>query len=313
MPRDILILAYPGLQPIDLAGPYQAFTSADEEAGGGQYRLRVAAEAAGPVPMQGGLPILATAIPRRAVDTLLIPGGPGVHAARTSPKLLAAVRRHAATARRVTSVCTGAFLLAEAGLLEGRAATTHWRSCEMLAREFPGVRLEPDRIWVRDGATWTSAGVTAGIDLALAMIEEDLGAPLAAKVARRLVVYMRRSGGQSQFSAPLEMQATDSFSGLMDWAERNLHRPLTAEALAERAGMAPRSFHRHFFAATGSTPAKAMERLRIERACALMETTRLSNGAVARQVGFGSEERMRHAFTRSFGVGPSDWRARFGV
>jgi transcriptional regulator GlxA family with amidase domain len=313
MLRDILILAYPGMQPIDLAGPFQAFTSADEEAGGGQYRLRIAAETPGVVPMQGGLPIVATAIPRRPVDTLLVPGGPGVHVARNSRRLLAAVRRHAKTARRVSSICTGAFLLAEAGLLEGRAATTHWRSCDLLAREFPSIRLEPDRIWVCDGTTWTSAGVTAGIDLALAMIEDDLGAPLAAKVARRLVVYMRRSGGQSQFSAPLEMQATDSFSDLMDWAEQNLHRPLTAEALAERAGMAPRSFHRHFFAATGTTPAKAMERLRLDRACALMETTRLSNGAVARQVGFGSEERMRHAFARGFGVGPAEWRARFGA
>lgn len=313
MTRDILILAYPGMQPIDLAGPFQAFTSADEEMGGGYYRLRVAAEAAGPVLLQGGLPIVATALPRRPVDTLLVPGGPGVHAARNSKPLLAAISRHAKTARRVASVCTGAFLLAEAGLLEERTATTHWRSCDLLARQFPSIRLEPDRIWVRDGTTWTSAGVTAGIDLALAMIEEDLGAPLAAKIARRLVVYMRRSGGQSQFSAPLEMQATDSFAGLMGWAEQNLHLSLTAEALAERAGMAPRSFHRHFLAATGTTPAKAMERLRLDRACALMETTRLSSGAVARQVGFGSEERMRHAFARGFGVGPAEWRARFGA
>ncbi|WP_424814477.1 GlxA family transcriptional regulator [Roseococcus sp. YIM B11640] len=313
MPRDILILAYPGMQPIDLAGPFQAFTAADEEAGGGQYHLRVAAERAGMVAMQGGLPIVAEPIPRRPVDTLLIPGGPGVHVARKSERLVSAVRRHARTARRVSSICTGAFMLAELGLLDGRAATTHWRACDLLAREFPSIRLEPDRIWVRDGAIWTSAGVTAGIDLALAMIEEDLGAALAAKIARRLVVYMRRSGGQSQFSMPLEIQDSNSFAALMGWAEENLHLPLTAEALAKHAGMTPRSFHRHFFAATGSTPAKAVERLRIDRACALMETTRLSNGAVAREVGFGSEERMRHAFARGFGVGPAEWRARFGA
>ncbi len=312
MARDILFLAYPGVQPLDLAGPYQAFTSANEEAGSEQYRPCVAAEAPGAIPLQGGLPVVATAIPDGPVDTLLLPGGPGMREGRRSPGLLGAIRHHAASARRVSSVCTGAFLLAEAGLLEGRSATTHWRACEQLAREFPAVRVEPDRIWVRDGAIWTSAGVTAGIDLALAMIEEDLGVRLAARVARRLVVYMRRAGGQSQFSAPLEMQATDSFAGLMAWAEENLHLPLTAEALAERAGLAPRSFHRHFVAATGATPAKAIERLRLERACALMETTRLSNGAVARQVGFGSEERMRHAFARGFSLGPTEWRARFG-
>ncbi|MDB5412202.1 MAG: hypothetical protein JWR10_537 [Rubritepida sp.] len=313
MLRDILILIFPGAQPIDIAGPLQAFTSADEEAGGGQYRVRVAAEAPGAVMLEGGLAVIAAPIPRRAVDTLLVPGGPGVHAARTSPALLAAIRRHAAKARRICSVCTGAFLLAETGLLEGRAATTHWRACGRFAEEFPTIRLEADRIWVRDGATWTSAGVTAGIDLALALIEADLGAPLAARVARRLVVYMRRPGGQSQFSAPLAMQHSDSFAPVLAWAEENLHLALTAEQLAERAGMAPRSFHRHFLSTTGTTPAKAVERLRLDRACALMETTRLSNVAVARNVGFGSEDRMRHAFTRAFGVGPLDWRARFGA
>ncbi|HEY4250058.1 MAG TPA: helix-turn-helix domain-containing protein [Roseomonas sp.] len=312
MPREVLFLIYPGAQPIDLSGPFQAFTTADEEAGGGHYRLTVAAVEPGLVPLEGGLPVQAAAVPAAIPDTLLIPGGPGVHAVRQSAALLAAIRAKAA-ARRVCSICTGAFLLAEAGLLEGRMATTHWRSCARLAVEFPGIRVTAEPIWVRDDAVWTSAGVTAGIDLALALIQADLGAPLAAQVARRLVVYMRRPGGQAQFSAPLAMQESDSFAPLLAWAVENLHRPLGAEALAEQAGMTPRSFHRHFLARTGTTPAKAVERLRLDRACALMETTRMSNAAVARGVGFGTEERMRRAFARAFGLGPGEWRARFGA
>lgn len=312
-PRDVLFLIYPGAQPIDLSGPFQAFASANEEAGGDRYRLTIAAIEPGLIALEGGLPVLAAAPPSAAPDTLLIPGGPGVHAVRRSGALLTAIRGMAMGARRVCSVCTGTFLLAEAGLLEGREATTHWRSCERLAAEFPGIRVRPDPIWVRDGAIWSSAGVTAGIDLALALIEEDLGAPLAVQVARRLVVYMRRPGGQAQFSAPLALQASDAFAPLLAWAGENLHLPLGAEALAERAGMTPRSFHRHFMARTGTTPAKAVERLRLDRACALMETTRMTNAAVARGVGFGTEARMRKAFARAFGVGPADWRARFGA
>lgn len=311
--RDVLFLIYPGAQPIDLSGPFQAFASANEEAGCDRYRLTIAAVEPGMVPLQGGLPVLAAAPPPHAPDTLVIPGGPGVHAVRQSGALLAAIRGLATGTRRICSVCTGAFLLAEAGLLEGREATTHWRSCDRLAAEFPGIRVRADPIWVRDGAIWSSAGVTAGIDLALALIEEDLGAPLAVQVARRLVVYMRRPGGQAQFSAPLALQASDAFAPLLAWAGENLHLPLGAEALADRAGMTPRSFHRHFLARTGTTPAKAVERLRLDRACALMETTRMPNAAVARGVGFGSEERMRRAFARAFGVGPADWRARFGA
>jgi transcriptional regulator GlxA family with amidase domain len=310
MTRDILILIYPGAQPIDLSGPFQAFSSANDEFGQPAYRLHVAAPSPGPVTLEGGLQVLAGAVPPSLPDTLLIPGGPGVHAARGDAALLGAIRA-ASGARRLCSVCTGAFLLAEAGLLRGHQATTHWRSCQRLAEEFPALRVLPDPIWVRDGKFWSSAGVTAGIDLALALIEEDLGAPIALKVARRLVVYMRRPGGQAQYSAPLALQAGAAFAPLMAWAAENLHLPLRAEELAERSGMAPRSFHRHFLTATGTTPAKAVEKLRLERACALIEAGRHSHAIIARKAGFGTEERMRRAFLRGFRVTPGEWRDRF--
>jgi transcriptional regulator GlxA family with amidase domain len=241
----------------------------------------------------------------------MVPGGPGVHPARKDRAHIAAVQRLGRGARRICSICTGAFLLAEAGLLAHRRAVTHWRSCARLATEFPEVRVEADPIWLRDGQVWTSAGVTAGIDLTLALIEEDLGAPVALQVARRLVVYMRRAGGQTQHSAPLALQAADAFGPVMEWALANLDKPLTVEELADRAGMAPRSFHRHFVARTRLTPAKAIERLRLDQARTLIETTSLSFAAVARRVGFGSEERLRRSFYRALGVAPSAYRDRF--
>jgi transcriptional regulator GlxA family with amidase domain len=317
--RRVTILAYPGAQPIDIAGPLQAFVTADEEVGGGAYRvetlaLPLALAGAGAVMLSGGLPILAaSAPPRAAPDTLLVPGGPGVHAARRDAAAIATLRRLAARSRRICSVCTGAFLLAEAGLLDGREAATHWRACGRLAAEFPAVRVRPDPIWLSDGPVWTSAGVTAGIDLALALVEEDLGTAVALRVARRLVVYMRRPGGQAQFSTPLAVQAADGFAPLLDWVAANLHRPLPAEELARQAGMSPRSFHRHFLARTGETPARAIERMRLEQARALMETTAAPLGEVARRSGFGREERLRRAFARSFGVAPAEWRQRFAA
>jgi len=309
--RDVVILTYAGAQPIDIAGPLQAFATANEEAGRDAYRVRVAAVGGGALTLAGGLRVLAEKPARGGVDTLIVPGGPGVHAARNDPRQLALLRRLAHRARRTCSVCTGAFLLAQAGLLEGRKAVTHWRSCARLAAEFPAVRVMTDPIWVRDDRIWTSAGVTAGIDLTLALIEADLGPAVALQVARRLVVYMRRPGGQAQHSAPLALQGADAFGPLLDWMLANLDKPLGVDALAERAGMTPRSFHRHFVARTGLTPAKAVERLRLDQARMLIETTRSSLLAIARRVGFGSEERLRRAFQRAFGVGPSDYRGRF--
>src|SRR5262245_46608947 len=309
-PKTIVILVYDGAQPIDVAGPLQAFATANEEAGGKAYRLKVAAVRRGTLDLTGGLRVLVTQPPSRA-DTLVVPGGPGVYAAKAAPSQIAAVRRLARHTRRVCSVCTGAFLLAEAGLLDNRQAVTHWRACARLAAEYPNIRVLSDPIWVRDDHIWTSAGVTAGIDLTLALIEADLGAPVALQVAKRLVVYMRRPGGQAQHSAPLALQSADAFGPLIEWVRANLHKPLTVEQLADRSGMAPRSFHRHFVARTRLTPAKASERLRLDQARTLIETTNLSLVTIAARVGFGSEERLRRSFNRTLGVAPNQYRERF--
>jgi transcriptional regulator GlxA family with amidase domain len=308
---EILILAYEGAQPIDVAGPLQAFATANEVAGREAYQVKVAARRGGTLSLAGGLRVLAEKLSSPRADTLIVPGGPGVHTARRDRSQVAAVRTSARRARRICSVCTGAFLLAEAGLLDHRKAVTHWRSCARLAAEYPNIHVQTDPIWVRDGQIWTSAGVTAGIDLTLALIEEDLGATVALQVARRLVVYMRRPGGQAQHSAPLALQSADAFGPLMEWVVANLHRRLKVEQLADRAGMAPRSFHRAFLARTRLTPAKAVERLRLDQARTLIETTNLSLVTIAARVGFGSEERLRRSFGRALGVAPSQYRERF--
>jgi transcriptional regulator GlxA family with amidase domain len=311
--KHVLILAYDGAQPIDIAGPLQAFATANEEAGREAYRVTVAAVGGGTLDLAGGLRVLVAAPPRRPLDTLMVPGGPGVHAARRDPAQVAAVRKLAQRTPRICSICTGAFLIAEAGLLTGRRAVTHWRSCARLAADYPDVGVLTDPIFVRDGRIWTSAGVTAGIDLTLALIAEDLGPPVALQVARRLVVYMHRPGGQAQHSVPLALQAADAFGPLMGWVLANLHRPLGAEQLAERSGMAPRSFHRHFLARTRLTPAKAVEQLRVDQARTLVESTNLSLATIAVRVGLGSEERLRRAFHRALGVAPRQYRERFRI
>ncbi|WP_231950242.1 GlxA family transcriptional regulator [Paraburkholderia caribensis] len=312
MSRRIVVFVYEGAQPIDVSGPLQTFDTASEEASGNDYRCCVVSVDGGPVRLQSGMTVLAEPLPKGArFDTLVIPGGPGVHAARKSLEIVRHVRELAKLADRVCSVCTGAFLLAQAGLLEGRKATTHWRACATLSREFPGVQVQPDPIWVRDEQIWTSAGVTAGIDLALAMVEADFGSALATRTARRLVVYMHRSGGQAQFSTPLALQTADSFGPLFDWLDKNLHRSLKITDLADEVGMSPRTFMRHFTDKIGMTPGKALEGLRLERAQSLLTTTTFSIAEVARRAGFGREERLRNAFVRRFSIGPTQWRQRF--
>jgi transcriptional regulator GlxA family with amidase domain len=281
------------------------------DAGRAAYRIRVTAVHHRDLNFAGGLHVVAEKPSARSIDTLMVPGGPGVHAARNDPAQIAMVRKLSRRARRICSVCTGAFLLAEAGLLQQRKVVTHWRSCAQLSNEYPDIRVLADPIWVRDGKIWTSAGVTAGIDLTLALIEDDLGSALALQVARRLVVYLRRAGGQTQHSAPLALQSDDTFGPLMEWVLANLHKPLTVEQLANRSGMAPRTFHRHSLARTRLMPAKAIERLRLDRARALIETTALSLAAIAARVGFQSEERLRRCFYRSFGVAPTRYRQGF--
>jgi transcriptional regulator GlxA family with amidase domain len=248
-----------------------------------------------------------------SIDTLLIPGGPGVHALRKNGRALGALQRLCTRSRRICAICTGAFALAEIGLLNKRRVVTHWRSCAQLADEFPEVCVDPEPLFIRAGKIWTTAGVTAGIDLTLALIERDHSGALATRVARRLVVYMKRPGGQRQYSEPLELQRTASapYDSLM---QRVASQPVAAwrvETLAESAGQTPRTFHRKFVAATGVTPAEAVQKLRCELARSLLQTTRLTLAQIAGKTGFGSESRLHRSLKRQFGVGGRDLRERF--
>jgi transcriptional regulator GlxA family with amidase domain len=304
----VLVVLFPGFQIIDAAGPIGAFEVATRFASGA-YAIRTAASAAGLVPSSSGVPMPAEALSGRAkADTFIVVGGNGTGEAMRDAALIRAIRQAPQRARRVASVCSGAFLLAQAGLLEGKRATTHWRRAPQLAQMFPGVRVEADCIHIKDGAVWTSAGVTAGIDLALAMIAEDLGEDIAAKVAREMVVYAKRPGGQAQHSALLELDAGASrFAALNAWMREHLHEDLSVERLATHAAMSPRNFARAYATETGVTPAKAVERLRAETARAA-----LAQGGpiqeIARRTGFGDPERMRRAFVRLYGAPPAAMR-----
>lgn len=318
--RTVEMLVFPAVQMLDVTGPLQVFATANDiatRAGRAPpYALRVVAKDGGHVTASAGVGFVAEALPPAvaALDTLVIAGGQGVAAAAADPALLAWIRARAMTARRTASVCTGAFLLAASGVLDGRRASTHWSVCADLARRFPAVRVEPDPIFVRDGPVWTSAGVTAGIDLALALVEEDLGRDLALAVARHLVVFLKRPGGQAQFSAVLSLQAAeDRFGALHTWIGGHLARDLSLPALAGEAGMSARSFSRRYRAATGLTPARAVARLRVEEARRLLSESRLPVKRIAERCGFGSEETMRRSFLRLLATTPQEYRARFRV
>ncbi|HML12607.1 MAG TPA: GlxA family transcriptional regulator [Xanthobacteraceae bacterium] len=307
MPRTVGILIFPQFQLLDAAGPITVFEAAGREGKPPRYRLRVMAREAGRVTSSSGAQLIAEPLIEEPLDTLLVAGGRGTREASICSDTLAYVR--AARARRTASVCSGAFILAAAGLLDGRRATTHWGRAAEFARAYPQVRVEPDRIFIRDGALWTSAGITAGIDLALALVAEDLGEAVAKRAAQHLVVYHRRPGGQSQFSALLEADRADSrFSPLLAWARERLGERLPVERLAERAAMSPRHFARAFAADTGMTPAKAIERLRLEAAREAVESGAAPIERVAAASGFGDPERMRRAFLRAFGQPPQALR-----
>jgi transcriptional regulator GlxA family with amidase domain len=317
-PRVIEIVAFPSVQLLDVSGPLQVFSTANDivrESGGAPpYALRVVAQDGGDVIASAGLGIAAGRLPPlgAALDTLVIAGGEGVQAAAADPALVDWIRRRAKQARRVASVCTGAFLLAATGLLDGRRAATHWSLCDELARKFPAIRVEPDPIFVCDGALWTSAGVTAGIDLALALVEKDLGRTVALAVARYLVVFLKRPGGQAQFSTALSLQAAeDKFGALHHWIGAHLADEMSLAILARQAGMSQRSFSRHYAEQTGLTPGRAVERLRVEAARQLLLESRLPIKRISRRCGFGSEETMRRSFLRLLGASPQDYRARF--
>jgi transcriptional regulator GlxA family with amidase domain len=316
--RVIEVLTFPAVQLLDVTGPVQVFASANDlatNAGGAPpYRLKLVTQGDEGVTSSAGVALTAGPLSKRgeALDTLLVAGGQGVEAAAANPVLLDWVRQRATQARRVASVCTGAFLLAAAGILDGRRAVTHWKDCARLAQRFPAVRVEPDPIFVCDGRVWTSAGVTAGIDLALALVEEDLGHSVALAVARYLVVFLKRPGGQAQFSAALALQAAENkFGALHDWINGHLGDELSLSVLADQAGMSERSFSRHYAEATGQTPARAIEQLRVEAARRLLSESRTPVKRIAQRCGFGSEETMRRSFSRVLAVTPQDYRSRF--
>ncbi len=314
--RDVLLVVFPGLQGLDLLGPLEVFADANDELERGAYRLTVAAVTAGEVRTSSGVGIIADAALADIagpVDTLLVVGGDGTYEAYGDGRLRAEVQRLAAGARRVTSVCSGAFVLAGAGLLDGRRATTHWRVCDLLASTFPAVSVEPDPIFVQDGNVYTSAGVTAGMDLALALVEEDHGRDLALSIARRLVLFLRRPGNQSQFSAQLSAQLAER-DGLRE-AQRHVvehpGRDCSVAALARVATMSERNFTRCFTAEVGVTPARYVERVRVETARRLLEDTDDGVEAIAAACGFGTAETMRRTFLRLLHTNPTEYRRRF--
>jgi transcriptional regulator GlxA family with amidase domain len=309
MSRSVALVVFPNFQIIDAAGPLGAFEIAGRYCPGA-YEISLRAAAPGGVASSSGVRMMAAALGDPAgLDTLVVAGGDGSREAMRDPALLGFTRSAGKAARRVSSVCSGAYILAAAGLLDGRRATTHWSRAEDFARRFPAVRLEADRIWIRDGEVWTSAGITAGIDLALAMIEADLGEAVARRTAQQLVVYHRRPSGQSQFSALLELDAGGGrFGPLMAWMRENLADRLTIDRLAERVGMSERNFARAFHAETRLTPAKAVERLRLEAARTAVEDSARPIDLIARAAGFGDPERMRRAFVRAFGQPPQALR-----
>jgi transcriptional regulator GlxA family with amidase domain len=311
-----VFLVFPGVQALDLVGPMEVFHGASQLTGGA-YSVEIVASGAQPVASSSGLLIQPTVDFERCggpVDTLLVAGGlPGARAAEDDEELTSWLRSAAGRSRRVGSVCTGALLLARAGVLDGRRATTHWVACSDLARRYPQVTVEHDPIFVRDGNVWTSAGVTAGIDLALALVEEDLGRAVALEIARWLVLFLQRPGGQSQFSAQLAAQRAERrpLRELQAWITDNVAGDLRVEVLAQRACMSPRHFARAFRSEVGVTPAAYVELARVEIARQALHDSDAPVDAVAERCGFGTPETMRRAFHRRLGVGPADYRARF--
>ncbi len=317
--RRVLLLAYPGVQALDVTGPHEVFVgattvlAADPSRHRG-YQVVVGAMGAGPTRTESGLTIVADTVDRAGeVDTLIVPGGSGVYDAAADETTVAAVAELAARARRVVSVCSGAFLLAAAGLLTGRRVTTHWARAQRLAREHPSIDVDADAIWLRDGNVWTSAGVTAGIDVSLALVEDDHGVEVAETVARWLVMFLRRPGGQSQFAAPVwraraQQPPVRRAQELIEAEPGADHR---VGVLAARVAMSERHFLRRFTAETGVTPARYIARTRVEAARRELEANDEPVSTIAARVGFGTSESMRRTFHRHLGTSPDDYRRRF--
>jgi transcriptional regulator GlxA family with amidase domain len=313
--RRVVIVAFPDAQSLDVVGPMEVFATA-ERLHGGRYETELVSSSPAAVRMNSGLRVVpdrATSACKGAIDTLIVAGGLGVNQAMKDHALVAWIARAAGRSRRVASVCTGAFLLAEAGLLDGRRATTHWASCAHLQHTYPEIEVDKDPIYVKDGHVYTSAGVTSGIDLALALVEEDHGPDASLEVARWLVLFLRRPGGQSQFSAQLAAGAPrrEPLLDLQGFIAENLDADLSVPALAERSFMSPRNFARVFRKEFGMTPAVYVEAVRVERARQELESSDAAVDDIARRCGFGTVETMRRAFRRTLGVSPSDYRGRF--
>ncbi|MCT4353268.1 GlxA family transcriptional regulator [Streptomyces sp. Je 1-79] len=312
--RPVLVVLFDDVQSLDVTGPVEVFAGAGRVAGsGGTYPIATASLDGGLVRTHSGLRMLpdTTLAEADRPHTLLVPGGEGTR--RPDPRLIDWLRENAPRADRLVSVCTGALLLAEAGLLDGHRATTHWAACDHLARCYPEVDVEPEPIFVRDGSLSTSAGVTAGIDLALALVEEDLGRDAALTVARHLVVFLRRPGNQAQFSAQLAAQTArrQPLRDLQQWITEHPSDDLSVEALAARARLSPRHFARAFQAETGTTPGRYVDRVRMEHARRLLEQTADGVQEVSRAAGYGTPEAMRRAFVKAMGTAPADYRRRF--
>jgi transcriptional regulator GlxA family with amidase domain len=315
VPRVVLV-AFEAAQILDVTGPLEVFSSASRFVPGVDYDISVASVGGGMVASTSGLSFSTVDLAdcRTPLDTLIVTGGRDMDAATADQRLLWQVRRLAGGSRRVTSVCSGAFVLAAAGLLDGRRAVTHWAECDLLRNAYPAVTVDADAIYVRDGNVWTSAGVTAGIDLALALVADDHGRHAAASVARQLVVYLRRSGGQTQFSTLLAAQdaVTEPMHDLLAWLPDHLDDDLTVSALAQRAHLSARQFSRAFKADTGTTPADHIEAIRTEAACRLLETTPFAIEEIARRCGFGNPETMNRTFRRRLNTTPGSHRQHFG-
>lgn len=318
MKQRVVFFLYPGIVSLDVSGPLEVFAAATallerSDRKGQGYAPVFAACTPGPVRTSSGLELVAeTELEGLAPDILVVPGAPDAETAAKNPQIMEQVRLAAARAGRIAGVCSGAFILAACGLLHGKRAATHWLVANRLAELYPQITVEPDAIFVRDGNTSTSGGVTAGIDLALDMVEEDYGGGLALEVARVLLLYRRRPGNQSQYSSALAAQVNAGrFAPLVRWIEVNLGSNLSVECLADMAHMSPRSFARVFSAQTGSSPARFVEGLRITRARELVEAGEESFAAVAQLAGFGSEDRLRNAFIRRLGLSPHQYRSHF--